>query len=48
MTALKPNIIQSTPIFWTPLPECQQELLSGGASMLTRPAPPSSDLPVTQ
>jgi hypothetical protein len=31
MTATKPSINQSTPILWTPLPDCQQELLSGGA-----------------
>jgi hypothetical protein len=31
MTTTKPSINQSTPILWIPLPECQQELLNGGA-----------------
>jgi hypothetical protein len=31
MTTINPNRNQSTPILWIPLPECQQELLSGGA-----------------
>jgi hypothetical protein len=31
MTTINPNSNQSTPILWIPLPECQQELLSGGA-----------------
>jgi uncharacterized membrane protein YgcG len=31
MTTIKLNNNQSTPILWTPLPECQQELLSGGS-----------------
>jgi hypothetical protein len=31
MTTINPNRNQSTPILWIPLPDCQQELLSGGA-----------------
>jgi hypothetical protein len=31
MTTIKLNNNQSTPMLWIPLPECQQELLSGGA-----------------
>jgi hypothetical protein len=31
MTTIKPNTLQSTPSLWTALPDCQQELLSGGA-----------------
>jgi hypothetical protein len=29
--AINPNNNQSTPILWISLPDCQQELLSGGA-----------------
>ncbi len=35
MKMLKPNCVQSIPILWTPLPECQQEMLSGGAPTKT-------------
>jgi len=31
MNTSKSNCLQSTSSLWTPLPECQQELLSGGA-----------------
>jgi hypothetical protein len=31
MKMIKRNTNQSIPILWTPLPDCQQELLSGGA-----------------
>jgi hypothetical protein len=52
MTTIKPNTLQSAPILWTALPDCQQELLSGGGSgpgqTMTRPAPGSSDPPVTR
>jgi hypothetical protein len=42
MTTINSNRNQSTPILWTPLPECQQELLSGGSPRVLR----SSPLPV--
>jgi hypothetical protein len=43
MTTINPNRNQSTPILWIPLPECQQELLSGGSGRMTRTPLPSSD-----
>jgi hypothetical protein len=42
MTTLKQNGLPSLPTLWTALPDCQQELLSGGSPRVLR----SSPLPV--
>ncbi len=34
MPSIKPNNSQSSAILWTPLPDCQQERLSGGGPIV--------------
>jgi hypothetical protein len=46
MTTLKQNGLPSLPTLWTALPDCQQELLSGGSPRLPRP-PVGSPPPVS-
>jgi len=39
MTSFAHDRNQATPMLWIPLPECQQEMLSGGAPQVKPPKP---------